>query len=417
MDDIQVMETEPSLPNEIPLTVMISTERKTKGVVSVFDNVAAIKAIKVSKERLNTIPDEWKIGCGFYFLVSDIADGHFHAYVGKATQNNFYSRLSSHRREKDNWDYAFLFQRDTSNGLNSTQASYVEGEIYKLIAKTEEIDMLNSQTAGDKTLADHELFYMNQIVKSSLRILDIFGYHVGTKEEPKKRSSYYGVSIKQLVNTGLLIPGEKIVPALEKYPADNAILGETGIIVNTDEQSPSASANHAYQTLTGKETSSVNGWDFWGVKRETVTIPLHSLREDYLRDKKLYEESNLTERDIDFTEAVHSNEQNKSEVRKDPERHADSRVKVYELVDAGFLEDGMEVFSVDPEYPFDAVIEHNSIRFNNNSYPSPSIAAKYARRSINPDAPLVNGWEFWGVENSEGRVLKFSDILDDFLLE
>lgn len=406
-------------PDEIPLTVMISTEKKTLGVVSIFDNVAAIKAIKVEKANLSTIPDSWKAGCGFYILVSNISEGHFHAYVGKATQNNFYSRLSSHRRDKANWDYAFLFQRDTSSGLNSTQASYVEGEIYKLLRSADDVAMLNGTAAGDKTLADHEVFYMNQVVKSALRIMDIFGYKFVKADpaEKKQSSKYYGVSVKQLVKVGMLVPGEKVVSVIDKYPAET-ILGSTGIIVNGKEAAPTPAVKSTFEVLYPERNGPNNGWTFWGVIRNEVPMSLADLREEYVAQRKLYEASLITEKTVDPDEAISSNENNKlATSHKDPERHADARTKIYELVDAGLLEDGMVVISLDPDNQVDASIENSSVRFNGNSYPDPSIAAKYALRIKDPEAGKRNGWRFWGVETDDGEIIELNEVLDSFLAE
>lgn len=411
------MENESVVPDEIPIMVMISTEKKTLGVVSIFDNVAAIKAIKVNRDALNTMPPDWKSGCGFYILVSDLHDSRFHAYVGKATQNNFYARLSSHRRDKDNWNYAFLFQRDTSSGLNSTQAAYVEGEIYSIIQKTDEINVINIQTAGDKTLADHEIFYMNQVVKSSLRIMDIFGYKLEKKAALKEPQGYryYGVSIKQLLKSGMLTSGERLHSMVPKFPA-TATVGIKGIVYGGNDLSPSAAALAAL-TLEDETRTSSNGWTFWAVERNNVLVSLADIRDDYISQKKLYTESLITESGLDFDEAVKSNEKTKRVPAVDPERHVGSRVKVYELVDAGLLEEGMELLSLDPEHPAEALIEFNAINFNGNHYPSVDLAGKYAKRVNDPEAFAPNGWEFWGIKDQEGHIISFSEILDHYLAE
>lgn len=424
--------------DDIPLTVMISTEKKTRGIVSIFDDVAAIKAIRVARDKISTIPDEWKTGCGFYILLSDIQDSTYYAYVGKATQNNFYARLSSHRREKGSWTHAFLFQRDTSNGLNSTQASYVEGTLHKIIQECPWISVINNQTAGDKTLADHEVFYMNQVVKSALRILNIFGYEI--EEEPLKQKEktestgkkYYGVSIAHLVKAGLLEVGEDVLSLMDKYPA-TASVGPKGIIFEGEELAPSRAAVNAMKKDQGGA-----GWTFWGVIRADQWIPLSAIRDNYLSRKKLYENSLLTEENVDFDSAILRNELNKKEVamsesrtapesegsmevkvtspEKDPERHKDSKIKVYELVDAGYLEEGMDLFITDSKYQLDDVtIFAGGISFNNNVYPAPTMAGKYAKRLFEPDAEPPNGWEFWAIQKYDGQLVTFGEILDDFM--
>jgi hypothetical protein len=433
--------------DDIPLTVMLSTEKKTRGLVSVFDDVAAIKAIKVSRARLSSIPDEWKTGCGFYILVSDIVGDNFHAYVGKATQNNFYARLSAHRREKENWSYAFLFQRDTSNGLNSTQASYAEGVIHKILNDCSWISVINNQTAGDKTLADHEVFYMNQVVKSAMRILNIFGYVVDEEVDTEKKKedtgkTYYGVSIANLIKAGIIHEGEQVMSVMDKYPAE-AIVGAKGIIFNGIELAPSSSALEARKVIDPSFPGTVNGWTFWGLFRNQTWMPISEFREHYLLQKKLYENSMLTEKDINFEEAIRANEISRTESVEastvsdsvapstmaeesmvseeennlDSDRHKDSKVKVYQLVDAGYLEEEMPLVVVDSQYVLEeeVIIHGSGIAFNGNIYPSPTIAAKYAKRMFEPDCEVPNGWEFWGVQKYDGSVATFSEILDDFL--
>jgi hypothetical protein len=432
--------------NDIPLAVMISTEKKSKGIVSVFDDVAAIRALKVSRDGVSGIPDEWKNGCGFYILVSETADGKFHAYVGKATQNNFYTRLSSHKREKGNWSTAFLFRRDTTNGLNSTQASYVEGAIYRVFETCPWINLINIKTAGDKTLLDHEVFYMNQVVKSALRILNIFGFAAEQDyKDPEESSStrYYGVSVLDLVRSGLLLEGEDAISLMESIPA-NATIGDSGIVFNGKKGSPSGTAKEAkIQAQAGRTIA--NGWTFWGVYRNSQWVSLDAVRAHYLAQKELYEHSLLTESSISFEESLRINELNRHEyahtadehasdanssmvanavsiniishktVNTDPFRHVNSRVKVYELVDAGLLEEDMALVTTDERYPVEATIANGGIAFNGNIYPDPRIAGKYARRTFEPDAAAPdNGWEFWAVQQPDGQTVLFSQILDDF---
>lgn len=437
---------------DVPLTVMLSSEKRTKGMVSVFDEIAAIRAIKVHRNQIGKIPETWKTGCGFYILVSDVNEGKFHSYVGKATQNNLHARVASHRREKENWTYAFLFQRDTSNGLTSTQASYVEGEIHRILTDCEWISVINNQIAGDKTLADHEIFFMNQVVKSALRILSIFGYTMDDSPEENNNlessgKKYYGVSIAALIKSGLLREDEDMISLMEKYPA-RAVMGKKGVIFEGKEHSPSGAAGVAFHQFEPDSKAGRNGWTFWGVSRGDKWIALDDFRTHYLSQKALYENSLLTEKDIDFNQAVKSNELNKQEeferqqkevavlsasgndaqlneviaadVRNektnvDPDRHKDSRVKIYELVDFGLLEEGMTLVSRLEEFPVEAEIKSGGISFNGNVYPSATIAGKYARRIYDPTAIEENGWEFWAIQDDDDELVSLSEVLDDYM--
>lgn len=100
----------------------------------------------------------------------------------------------------------------------------------------------------------------------------------------------------------------------------------------------------------------------------------------------------------------------------DPARHEKSSVKVYQLIDAGLLDDGMEVVATDEHCTLrTGHIYGGGIKFNGNVYASPTIAAKYAKRIDMPDSEAPNGWEFWGIKDKDGSVKKFSELLDDFL--
>jgi len=101
----------------------------------------------------------------------------------------------------------------------------------------------------------------------------------------------------------------------------------------------------------------------------------------------------------------------------DPDRHKNSKILLYTLVDSGFLFEGEEVLVNDPAYAVvgPAMIQFGGIRFKDNTHPSANIAAKYAKRLVIPDAEVPNGWEFWGVKRDNGTILKLSEVLDQYL--
>lgn len=417
---------------DIPLTVMISTEKKTRGMVTIFDTVAAIRALKISRDQVGSLPQDWRKGSGFYLLVSDIDDGKYYAYVGKATQNNFYDRLIAHRRNKQNWTHAFLFQRDTSTGINSTQSAYVEGVIYDILNECSWISVVNNVSAGDKTLADHEIFYMNQVVKSALRIMNIFGYVIEdevenqVEKEASAGRKYYGVNIKGLIKSGLIKEGEEVRSMVKNLPAVGQV-GVKGVVIDGKEYSPSGAAEHALTTNHPEVGGKRNGWDFWGVNRGGTYLPLTEFREHYISKKRLYENSLLTE-NIEFDESVRKNEKARDQylsaiAEKDDEtqeyrdRHKESGVLIYQLLDAGLIEEGTQLICTDDNFPVeDAFVLNGGISIAGNVYPSPHIASKYAKRLFDPTAVASNGWEFWGILSHDGGIVKFSEILDDYFV-
>lgn len=445
------------ITTENPLIVTISSEKKTKGIVSVFDDVADLRALKVPRDKISDLPEDWKIGYGFFILVSETAAGKFSAYVGKATQNNFYTRLSSYKHGKGSWSSVFLFRRDTTSSISSAQAAYVENAIYKAFETCPWINVINAKASSHQALMDHEAFYMNQVIKATLKILNTFGFAVEEDYEepgvaPVSSTKYYGVSVLDLVRSGLLAEGEKVISLMSSIPA-HATIDSSGIVFQGKKGSPSGTAKEAkIHAKAGKTIA--NGWTFWGVYRNSKWISLDEVRAHYIAQKELYERSRFTDPNVSFEESLQANKNSWDEYASvleenhltssepvqdahtqrqelfnaisinilahkttdtNPLRHMDSRVKIYELLDAGLLEEGMAVVSMDGRYPVEATIANGGISFNGNVYPDPRIAGKYARRTFEPDAAAPeNGWEFWAVRQPDGQKVVFSKILDDF---
>lgn len=116
-----------------------------------------------------------------------------------------------------------------------------------------------------------------------------------------------------------------------------------------------------------------------------------------------------------FTEDIVMNQP--AQFIPDPDRHRNSKVLLHQLIDAGHLNEGEVVVVADEKYASVgiALIYAGGIRFNGNVYPSPTIAAKYAKRMVVPNSEVPNGWEFWAIKRKDGTVVKMSEILDAYM--
>lgn len=471
---------------DIPITMMLSTDPKTYGMVSIFDDINALKAVRIHKDKIGKLPPEWKEGCGFYVLLSDVTNKKFNLYVGKATQSNFYGRLYSHKREKPDWNTAILFQRDTTNGFTSTQAAYIEGALYQLFTDSQHVEIMNKMSAGDMTLPEHDLLNMNQIAVSVTNILSILGYAPYTII-PLESKTNARITIKDLRDAGLLSIGEKLKSMQPKWPG-SAEVGEVGVSFQGEEYSPSRAGHKLKQQTGGTGINGVSGWSFWGVERFGEWVLLEEIREQYVSQysslhfsqvKHKGETATLVDRppttepipvpyvmpksvaetklvplpprptslpnivvpivekvipplpihvpingsvqttvvpDLDeFDDEIGEPFNEEIDMAKiDPDRHINAKIRIYELIDSGHLQDGMLLDAVENGRHFTATIESGGILFNGQIYPSPSIAGKYARRMIDPQATPPNGWEFWTVRTDRGDIF-LSEILDDYL--
>ena len=75
-------------------------------------------------------------------------------------------------------------------------------------------------------------------------------------------------------------------------------------------------------------------------------------------------------------------------------------VSVSHLIEAGLLKPDSKLVSMNGAWPAVATVQFDgTIQFDSVAYPSPSKAASSAK-----DGKAANGWEFWAIEEDNGRV-------------
>lgn len=183
------------------LTLGIPNTLNSLEPIEIKDEQANLHAAYVERYAVNNLPAEWdKEVEGFYVLLSHInPDNTFTAYVGK-TDWSFSRRLRSHVQNKDFWNLAILFKKNSIEGFNKNQTSYMEGELAKALSSSPNVTLTNEKPTGDRTFNDWDKPYMEQVLLACLRILFIRGYrnaHMGaitqTLEEPTKTTPVAGI--------------------------------------------------------------------------------------------------------------------------------------------------------------------------------------------------------------------------------
>lgn len=160
-----------------PLKIFLPVNVDASSVIEIHDDTSMALGVFVERGNIYQLPERLHEVCGFYVLLSPLAlDGSYEAYVGKAT-NGFYRRLKEHDQTKNWWNAGILIHRDSSTGLSSTQAAYLEGEMRNVFEKASHVKVHNIAATGDKTLPDYEKALMATIINSALGMLGIRGYH------------------------------------------------------------------------------------------------------------------------------------------------------------------------------------------------------------------------------------------------
>ena len=262
------------------LTVTVLVPENAASPIVVFDDNAALKAAIVERGTARHLTDEWNVA-GLYILVDRCdADGGWGVYVGKAP-SGIRDRIKSHLRHKDTWYRALLVRRDTTHGFNSAQIGWLEGRLYDLLKASDGARLSNKVRPGDETLAPYDRHALEMVLVSVQRLMRLLGHDPSSGDDTDTEagtvsSRHYGVKLAQLVDAGLIEAGDVLVSTNGAWPARARITSDARIAMDDEfYETPSGAA-------CAVKNGPANGWDFWARQTPTGSVPLSTLRAEFL---------------------------------------------------------------------------------------------------------------------------------------
>lgn len=175
-------------------------------------------------------------------------------------------------------------RRDTTFGFNSAHVGWLEGRLYDLLDAAADTRLHNGNRPSDETLPPYERAALESIVPPVRRVLRLLGYNTDTTDDlaagaavPKARSTrFYGITVRQLVEAGLMVPGETLTSTYSAWPA-TAVVAEDGSVVVKGIPFPSPS-----KAAAAVKNGAANGWDSWSVERPIGATSLATIRARWL---------------------------------------------------------------------------------------------------------------------------------------
>ncbi len=271
--------------DSLPITTLLP-ESSTDPVV-MYDSHAALRVAIVERDSVGNLDAEiWNQPGAYILLDLPREDGSWGCYVGKAPAG-VRTRLRDHLRNKDDWRRALLIQKDTTYGFNSAQVAWLEGRLYDLLDAAEDARPSNGNRPSDETLPAYERAALENAVIPISRILRLIGYdpataddtgRVSTATRRSRTSRFYGITLKNVLDDGILTPGTVVVSTNNAWPASGTLNADGTMNVNdTNCPTPSAAANTAKGGV-----GTANGWEFWATEDPTGKTTLATYRARYL---------------------------------------------------------------------------------------------------------------------------------------
>lgn len=271
--------------DQLPLSVLLPDDPAAPALV--YDTTAALAMAVVDRGAVAALTTDWDAPGVYVLLDRRDAEGAWGCYVGKAPAG-VRGRLNQHLKGKDHWARALLIRRDTTFGFNSAHVGWLEGRLYDLLDAAAETRLHNGNRPSDETLPPYERAALESIVPPIRRVLRLLGYDTETPDDQvavrptgRTRSNrFYGITVKQLLDAGLLTAGETLTSTNGVYPA-TASLGPDGEVQYNGTAHPSPS--NAARVVRGGLHA--NGWEFWAVQRSTGRVTLATLRARFLDER------------------------------------------------------------------------------------------------------------------------------------
>lgn len=266
------------------------------------DDAPRPKLAIVHRAEAGSVPDEW--GAGAYVLVDILPSKgeRRKVYVGEATKAGVSGRLQSHISKSsslERWVFAVVIHGQdggTQSKLTYEEAQALECELLKEFKRHSNIEVANKKDPSEPTLTGSGWDKIRSFVKPVIDLLKVYGCDVRKKpstywvaqainatshdsatalpppsptfpspsaKKAKKPQKHFGVTLTDLVASGDLRVGDRLVPGgyAKKYSGEGFVVESNGkiyIMVNGAEYgSPSSAA----KAISGNKAES--GWHFW----------------------------------------------------------------------------------------------------------------------------------------------------------
>ena len=237
-------------------------------------------------------------------------------YVGEATKGGLSKRIKNHipkSQNPENWIFAVVVHGQVGEGVkHKLPFEHVQALEWELIVEFKRhpnIDLVNKNEPSQPPLTKDEWDKVSSYVKPVVDLLKVMGcdvrkrpssHWVPTGKAPTRQESppappsspidpklkkvrHFGVKLSDLIETGYLMVGDRLVLSTENGYA-NRFSGE-GIVVERDGKiyirvneglydSPSGAA----KAISGRKVEA--GWDFW--ERSSNGKTLNDIRAKYL---------------------------------------------------------------------------------------------------------------------------------------
>lgn len=168
----------------------------------------------------------------------------------------------------------------TTHGFNSAHAAWLEGRLHDLIGASALGSLSNQQRPGDDTLAPYDRLMLETTIDPISRVLRLIGYETAppddetaTQTRGRRTPMRYTTTLADLLTSGLLAPGTRLVSTYASYAAD-AVVNADGSIT-WDGQTFATPSAAGCAVRAGKAT---NGWSFWAVQTDNGKVTLATLR-------------------------------------------------------------------------------------------------------------------------------------------
>lgn len=246
--------------------------------IELFDEVNALRMAIVQRDGVRKLSDEWEEP-GIYLLLRPAStDGTWSCYVGKA--DRLRERVSCWL--KDDWSRCLLVQRDTTYGFDATQAGWLEANLLRQLAASALAEPWNKVRPTAGTMPPYGVHALLACINGIMHTLRLLGYEPAAADDidtdaPTTRTRYKSkTTLSDLLSVGLLQPGEAVVSVNGLWPATGHIEPNGTIRYNGVSYEAVSAAG-----MAAKKGSTVNGWEFWAVKRDGQPLQLAQVRAEY----------------------------------------------------------------------------------------------------------------------------------------